>query len=139
MTVTRKVNQAKCEDKHSLKFRVRRYVVTATKPRAPIANPPNSEQLWGHPYRSSSLHLGPCSSVGMRPRTDRQTDTQTAVTTCECNYFVRWGQNLLTERETSPVVKAYVHGIGRKHPSVKSTIESYMSTVGVGHPSSSEL
>jgi len=51
--------------------------------RAPIANPPNSAQLGGIPYHSPKLHPGPCNSVGMRPRTDRQTqtDTQTRVTT----------------------------------------------------------
>jgi len=42
--------------------------------RAPIANPPNSEQLECIPYRSSKLHPGPCSSVGMRRGTDRHTD-----------------------------------------------------------------
>jgi len=45
--------------------------------RAPIANPPNSAQLGGIPYHSPKLHLGPCSSVGMRPRTARQTRRQT--------------------------------------------------------------
>jgi len=53
--------------------------------RAPIANPPNSAQLGGIPYHYSKLHPGPCSSVGMRPRTNRQTyrqtDTQMRVTT----------------------------------------------------------
>jgi len=28
----------------------------------------------GHPLPSPNLHPGPCSSVGMRPRTDTQTD-----------------------------------------------------------------
>ena len=46
-----------------------------------IANPPNSAQLGGIPYHSPKLHPGPCNSVGMRPRTDTQTDTQTRVTT----------------------------------------------------------
>jgi len=45
--------------------------------RAPIANSPNSAQLGGIPYQSLKLHPGPCNSVGMRPRTDRQTDTET--------------------------------------------------------------
>ena len=40
---------------------------------APIANPPNSAQLGGNPYHSPKLHLGHCSSVGMRWATDRQT------------------------------------------------------------------
>jgi len=45
--------------------------------RAPIANPPNSAQLGGSLYHAAKLHPGPCSSVGVRPRTDRQTHTQT--------------------------------------------------------------
>jgi len=45
--------------------------------RAPIANPPNSAQLGGSLYHAPKLHPGPCSSVGIRPRTDRHTDTQT--------------------------------------------------------------
>jgi len=47
--------------------------------RAPIANPPNSAQLGGSLYHAAKLHPGPFSSVGVRPRTDRQ--TQTRVTT----------------------------------------------------------
>ena len=53
--------------------------------RAPIANLPNSAQLGGSLYHSPKLHPGSCSSVGVRPWTDRQThrqtDTQTRVTT----------------------------------------------------------
>jgi len=51
--------------------------------RAQIANPANSAQLGGIPYHSPKLHPGPCNSVGMRLRTDTQTDiqTQTRVTT----------------------------------------------------------
>jgi len=41
---------------------------------APIANLPNSAQLEGTTYHSRKLHPGPCSSVGMWPWTDRQTD-----------------------------------------------------------------
>ena len=48
---------------------------------APIANPPNSAQLRGSLYRAPKLHPGPCSSVGVRPRTDTHRDTQTRVTT----------------------------------------------------------
>ena len=40
---------------------------------APIANPPNSTQLGGSLYHAAKLHPGPCSSVGVRPRTDTQT------------------------------------------------------------------
>ena len=42
-----------------------------------VANPPNSAQLGGIPYHSPKLHPGLCDSVGMQPRTDRQTDTHT--------------------------------------------------------------
>ena len=67
--------------------------------RAPIANPPNSAQLGGSLYHASKLHPGPCSNVGVRPRTDThtQTDTQTRVTTihfasstthAKCNNFI---------------------------------------------------
>jgi len=45
--------------------------------RAPIANPPNSAQLGGSLYHAPKLHPGPCSSVGVRPRTDTQTDRHT--------------------------------------------------------------
>jgi len=45
--------------------------------RAPIANPSNSAQLGGSLYHAVKLHQGPCSSVGVWPRTDRQTDTHT--------------------------------------------------------------
>jgi len=40
--------------------------------RAPIANPPNNAQLGGIPYHYPKLHPVLCSSVAMRPRTDRQ-------------------------------------------------------------------
>jgi len=45
---------------------------------APIANWTNSAQLGGIPYHSPKLHPGPCNSycVGMRPRTDTQTQTR---------------------------------------------------------------
>jgi len=49
--------------------------------REPIANPPNSAQLGGSLYHAAKLHPGPCSSLGVRPRTDRHTHTQTRVTT----------------------------------------------------------
>jgi len=42
-----------------------------------IANRANSAQLGSIPYHSPKLHLGPCNSVGMRPRTDRQTHRRT--------------------------------------------------------------
>ena len=51
--------------------------------RAPIANPPNNAQLGDSLYHAPKLHPGPCSTVGVRSRTDRQTDThrQTRVAT----------------------------------------------------------
>jgi len=39
-----------------------------------IANPPNSAQLQGTPYRSPKSHLGPYSSIGMWRGTDIHTD-----------------------------------------------------------------
>ena len=42
--------------------------------RAPIPKPPNSAQLGGSLYHDPKLHPGLCSSVGVRPRTDRHTD-----------------------------------------------------------------
>ena len=44
---------------------------------APIANPPNSAQLGGSLYHAPKLHSGPFSSVGVRPRTNRETDRHT--------------------------------------------------------------
>jgi len=40
---------------------------------APIANPPDSAQLGGSLYHAPKLHPGPCSSVGVQPRTDTKT------------------------------------------------------------------
>jgi len=56
---------------------ISRYVAIATQPGdgAPIVNPPNSAQLRGIPHHSPKLHPGPCSTVGMRPRT-RHTDAR---------------------------------------------------------------
>jgi len=50
--------------------------------RAPIANPPNSAQLGGSLSHASKLHPGPCSNVGVRPRTDRHADTRDHNTFC---------------------------------------------------------
>jgi len=50
--------------------------------RAPIANPPNSAQLGCSLYHASKLHLGPCSSVGVWPWTDRYTDEHDHNTFC---------------------------------------------------------
>jgi len=61
---------------HSLTFRVWAMLSYRRNPWS-IANPPNNAQLGGIPYHSPKLHPGPCSSVGMR----RRTDTQTRVTT----------------------------------------------------------
>jgi len=54
---------------HSLTFRVRRYVVITAKPVHRLQIRPTE----GIPYHSPKLHPGPCSSVGMRRGTDRQT------------------------------------------------------------------
>ena len=61
---------------YSLTFHVR-VMLPEQRNRAPIANPPNSAQLGGIPCHSPKLHLGSCNSVGMWPRTDRQTQTHT--------------------------------------------------------------
>ena len=45
--------------------------------RAPVANPPNSAQLGGSLYHAPKLHPGPCSNVGVQPRTDTQTNRHT--------------------------------------------------------------
>jgi len=63
-------------------IRLQAYVLVcchSNKTCAPVANPPNTVQLEGTPYHSPKLHPGPCSSVGMRPGTDRQIDTQMAM------------------------------------------------------------
>jgi len=59
-------------------------------PRVQIANSPNSSQLGGTPYHSPRLHLGPCSSVGMRPWTDTWTrmtiiHSASSTTYAKCN------------------------------------------------------
>jgi len=53
------------------------YVVIATKPVHRSQIRPNSAQLKSTPYHSPKLHSGPCSSVGMRRGTDRQTHRHT--------------------------------------------------------------
>jgi len=73
-TAKHSTNHAESKYKHSLTFRVWRYVVIATKPVHKLQIRPTL-----HNY-SPKLHLGPCSSVGMWQETDRQTHTQTAVT-----------------------------------------------------------
>ena len=67
-------------DGRKLVTRVRVMLPYSNATRAPIVNLPNSAQLAGSLYHASKLHPGPCSSVGVRPRTDRHTDTQTRVT-----------------------------------------------------------
>ena len=54
-------------------------VAIATQPvhRLKIRAIVHTAQLGGIPYHSPKLHPGPCNSVGMRPRTDTQTDRQT--------------------------------------------------------------
>jgi len=55
--------------------------------RAPVANLPNSAQVQGTPDHCRKLHPGLCSSVGMRPRTDRHTDRQTVRRTDARDYY----------------------------------------------------
>jgi len=52
-----------------------RYVVIATKPVNRLQIRPIVHN-YGHPYHSAKLHLGPCSSIGMRRLTDRHTDAR---------------------------------------------------------------
>jgi len=54
------------------------YVAIATQPDCKSAQQCTTRGLL---YHAPKLHPGPCSSVGVRPRTDRHTDTQTRVTT----------------------------------------------------------
>jgi len=69
--------------------------------RAPIANPPNGAQLGVSLYHAPKLHPGPCSSVGVRPRTDRHTDRQT--------HRRAWSQYILRHlRLTQNVIKVLV-------------------------------
>jgi len=44
---------------------------------------------WGHPLPFPKLHPGPCNSVGIRPRTDRQRDRQTRVITIHFSRSIR--------------------------------------------------
>ena len=56
---------------YSLTFRVR-VVAIATQP----VNQLEIRRIvhnWGHPLPLPKLHPGPCNSVGVRPRTDKQT------------------------------------------------------------------
>jgi len=77
------INQAQSEQNHSLTFRFRRYVVTATKPVHRLQMPQKCTTT-GHTRHSASLHPGPCSSVRMRLGTDRQTYRQTDRQTHRC-------------------------------------------------------
>ena len=56
------------------------YVVTATKPVHRLQICPIVLNQGVPPYHSPKLHPGPCSSVSMRPRTNRHTDIQMRVT-----------------------------------------------------------
>jgi len=62
--------------------------------RAPIANPPNSAQLGGSLYHAAKLHPGPCSSVGVQPRTDRQTHSRAWPQYILCHLWLM--QNVIT-------------------------------------------
>jgi len=64
---------ASTNNRHSLTFHVRRYVVIATKPvhRLQIRQQCTAR---GHPYHSPNLHPGQCSSVQMQRGTQRHID-----------------------------------------------------------------
>jgi len=66
---------AKCNQQHAHTPRKLRFALCchSNATRAAIVNPPNSAQLGGSLHHAPKLHPGPCSSVGVRPRTDRQT------------------------------------------------------------------
>jgi len=72
------LNQAPREYKHSLTFRVRRYVVVTTKPVHRLQIRPIVHN------HSPKLYVGVCSSVSMRRQTDTQTDTYTETQTQTC-------------------------------------------------------
>jgi len=65
--------------------------------RAPTANLSNRAQLQGTPTVSPNLHPGPCSSVGMRQRTDRHTErqTQTVVAAIHFASAIRLTRNVI--------------------------------------------
>jgi len=67
----------------------------------PITNQPNSAQLGSTAYHSTNLHLGPCSSVGTRPRTDTQMRMTTihfasSTTQAKCNEREQLKPNSIT-------------------------------------------
>jgi len=64
---------------YSLTFHVRRshYVAIVTQPVHRLQIRPIVHNYRGIPYYFSKLHPSPCNSVGMRPRTDRQTRRHT--------------------------------------------------------------
>ena len=83
-------------DKRKLVTRAR---VILTQQRNPCTDCKSAQQCTtrGNLYHAPKLHPGPCSSVGVRPQTDTQTDTQTRVTTihyasstthAKCNNFL---------------------------------------------------
>jgi len=69
-------NYAYSEYKHSLTFRVQRYVAITTKPVHRLQIRPVVPTR-GHPLPFPKLHPGPSSSVGMQRGTDIQTHTET--------------------------------------------------------------
>jgi len=73
LTITFRVNQAYSEHKHSLTFRVRRYVVVCTD----CKSAQQCTTIEGTPMPFPKLHPGPCSSVGMPRGRGRQTHRQT--------------------------------------------------------------
>jgi len=87
--------QAYSEYKYSLTFHFG-LCCHSNKTRAPIANPPNSAQLGDTPYHSPKLHLGPCSSMGMRRGTDRHADVHD-------QYTIRYRTECRTQNSTEGI------------------------------------
>jgi len=91
-----------------------KHVLSNISQRSPCTDCKSAQQCTtrGHPYHSPKLHPGPYNSVGMRPQTDRHTDTQTRVTTKHFAYATHAKCNDVCRGETcvGPMV---AHGIRR--------------------------
>jgi len=79
--IDKNINQSYSEYKHSLTFRVRSYVVIATKPVHRLQIHPNTAQLDGTPYHSPRYIRVPAVVWEWgEEQTGRQTNTQARVT-----------------------------------------------------------
>jgi len=103
------------------------HVMLPNTTRAPIANPPNSAQLGGIPYHYPKLHPGPCSSVGMRRRTDTQTDRHAHRQT----HRREWPQYILRRlRLTQNVIThTHIHIHYNTNTAAVIRLDSYLTTV----------